>query len=297
MKPAKTIPFLLAFLCFGPAFAQDTVSVAITSEPDRRVGYSLAEEIVFRVTTRYGFKVRPIAHATGESSWLTFELGDEDRKARCPAADKPVLGFTCAYVVKPGDLDTDGISVPTDALAGVNLAVGESTTDFFSRAGKTLRKALDDDPNHRVDAASCPGSEDDESEPIVASGQDMRSRGAQPTVQAGELGFDALVRGNRSASFSVSRSDRDRDYCMDFDVVATGRYEAVLDDLTADLDLVVCERSGSTCSRVAGGSSGNSGTADELVTVELSPGTFAACTRRQAGGDFRLLVRALVDEA
>lgn len=276
----RRIGALVAAVVVGAAQAQESsVVVSVNSSPGSIGYYTLYQDITFYVRTSYDFNVRPL-----DGSYLTFRLGTKTGRADCPQPQRPIRAFTCTYTIMPGDLDADGISVPTTSLRNVKLARGTSTVNLLGRDDK-LHNALDDDPKQKVDAAWCAAPANSAGEKPIIEGTDFNR-----TVQLGSLvPLAEVVRRERRASIMVE--DTDESHCMAFIIHKRRTVEVTLTKMTADFDLRVY-RLGTGSTRDSIGVS--TGTGDELVQKMLDPGDYEACAAPfgNASGDWLMAVHA-----
>ena len=121
--------------------AQTIQSVSITSSAGRDQTYSTVDgDKTITATVRY---TEDVSFGGGTVN-LALVVGSSRKSATC-TLDGSADFFTCSYDVVFGDLDSNGVSIPANALSGT-VNVGESTD-----AAATGHAAVGDDPLHKVD--------------------------------------------------------------------------------------------------------------------------------------------------
>lgn len=116
--------------------------IAIVSDPGP--AYGSYEKIIVRMTMSHSHPEL----STSPAPELTIRVGAADRQARCALSDDRRSALDCIYTVRPGETDTDGVSVAANALSLPDGAYWRySGTD-----ATLLHPALPDDPSHKVNS-------------------------------------------------------------------------------------------------------------------------------------------------
>ena len=166
---------------------------AVPDDPERKVNGRLGLDAVPSIT-RVFLSSRPLQGDTfvrGQSflvgvqfsepvrvsgtPQLAIQLGTQTHQAELHIWQRSILYFE--HVVQPSDVDTDGISVPADALT-LN---GGSIRDADGNDADLTHDAVPDDPERKVNGASGP--------PAVQRVYFSRLPGSQDTFVAGESVF------------------------------------------------------------------------------------------------------------
>ena len=121
--------------------------VTVSSTPAAGTTYLGGEAIEFTATF-----TAPVT-VTG-SPTFTFMLGEADARRRTYAGGSETMALVFSYIVKAGEIDTDGISWRADALAlGEGGTVRLTTTDPNVEEDAALKHdGADAQGEHRVDA-------------------------------------------------------------------------------------------------------------------------------------------------
>ena len=153
------------------AVAGELETIEIVSDPGDDNTYSSDGEdntIIFRATWAALVSVR--------GADLIFTLGDEERAAFCPQTEDcntcPVLQIECTYVVQPGDLDEDGVSIPPasvqhpfrGSITRNDSNINQATCTTTNTAQECAYAGMDDNAAHRVDGGPAESAEPEEPE-------------------------------------------------------------------------------------------------------------------------------------
>ena len=154
---AVTAAAFAAVLASVGSLAGELDTISIVSNPGSDNTYSSDGEdntIIFRATWVEKVSVR--------GANLIFLMGDEEREAFCPQTGDcdtcPVFNFECTYVVQPGDLDEDGISIQpasvkppfAGSITRNNSNINQATCTS-AEVGECPYAGLSDQAGHRVD--------------------------------------------------------------------------------------------------------------------------------------------------
>ena len=167
---SATAAFFAAVLASLGAMAGELETIEIVSNPGDDQTYSSDGEdntIIFRATWAALVSVR--------GADLIFTLGDEEREAFCPQTEDcgtcPVLQIECTYVVQPGDLDEDGVSIPPasvqhpfrGSITRNDSNINQATCTTTNTSQECAWQGMPDNPAHKVDGG--PAGTTDPEEP------------------------------------------------------------------------------------------------------------------------------------
>ena len=182
----------------GPNFVVvPTVSgVEVVSAPPAGGSYRAGDEIRVRVTFNRAVRV------TGTPQ-LALLIGSSRRQASYVSGAGPLLDLVFRYVVRPGDVDPNGFSVPANALTGTIERAGEIAGEVpGSMRGADLESAaLPNQTGHEVDAPRPPPPP----RPLLAIDAPRVTEGGAGTTAA--LRFTVTM--NRTATRTVTVSWED----------------------------------------------------------------------------------------
>ena len=121
--------------------------VQITSTPASGDTYQLDETITFTVT----FDSNVDVDTTDGTPYLVTNLGNTSRQAAYTGIDATRRILTFSYTVAADDMDEDGLSVPSNALALNGGTIKHTTTGKDADLSHGLPGASGSFPNHRAD--------------------------------------------------------------------------------------------------------------------------------------------------
>ena len=168
---SATAAFFAAVLASLGALAGELETIEIVSNPGDDDTYSSDGEdntIIFRATWAALVSVR--------GADLIFTLGDEEREAFCPQTEDcgtcPVLQIECTYVVQPGDLDEDGVSIPPasvqhpfrGSITRNDSNINQATCTTTNTSQECAYAGMPDNAAHKVDGGPADSSEVDDAE-------------------------------------------------------------------------------------------------------------------------------------
>ncbi len=168
---SATAAFFAAVLASLGGMAGELETIEIVSNPGDDQTYSSDGEdntIIFRATWAALVSVR--------GADLIFTLGDEEREAFCPQTEDcgtcPVLQIECTYVVQPGDLDEDGVSIPPasvqhpfrGSITRNDSNINQATCTTTNTSQECAWQGMPDNPAHKVDGGPAETEETEEPE-------------------------------------------------------------------------------------------------------------------------------------